>query len=94
VYTIAVYGQKRSTFILSASQSKYPILPLSSGLPLKSSQEAYDTKLYKFTNDQGSPQDIRIRISVRAGKCDLYVNTYTENDDAQAINQRLPTTKR
>jgi len=32
VYTFAVYGKTRSTFILSANQGKYPIINLQEGL--------------------------------------------------------------
>lgn len=77
-YTLAVYGKLRSTFIISASQSKYPLISLQDDIGLKNSQFAYETKMYKFESDlvEDSADDIRAKLIVSSGKCDMYVNTY------------------
>ena len=39
-------------------------------------------------------EDIKIELSVKSGKVDLYVNTFDLEHDAETIVQRLPTSRR
>jgi hypothetical protein len=86
LYTFAVYGKMKSTFILSANQDEFPIMPLQDNIPLSNSQRPYETRLYKFESSQAEPfSDIQITLEPTRGKCDMYVNTYDQADDSQTI---------
>ena len=77
-YTIAVFGKREGTFVLSASQNKHRIIALSEGIKLRRTQQAYETQQFKWetNNVDLDGDDIKIELSVKSGKVDLYVNTF------------------
>jgi hypothetical protein len=44
-------------------------------------QNQYQTRMFNFSNSE-EDKDIKIKMVVKSGKCDMYVNTYDKNDDS------------
>ena len=81
-YSIAVYGKASSNYIISASQNKYPVVTVYNNVKTKGVQGSYETKLFRFDGDQDERKDIIMKMFVRSGKCDMYVNTYDPINDS------------
>lgn len=95
-YTLAVYGKKKGTFVLSASQNKYPIMVMSEGVKVRKTQPEYETQLFKWDSEnfEMDSKDIKIEVVVKAGIVDLYVNTFDQENDPETIVQKLPISRR
>ena len=88
IYTISVYAKKRTTFILSVTENEYPIISLHQDNKVRESQSKYETKYFQFVPD--GREDIKVRLFVKSGSADIYINTYNQDKDSETIVERIP----
>jgi len=76
-YVIGVYGSTNSSYTLSVSQENTPMVVMVDGQPVKSTQNGYDIKYYRFYN-WAIDKNVLINLQVQTGAVDVYVSTYDE----------------
>jgi hypothetical protein len=81
-YTIGVYGKKRSSYVLTATQNEHRIISMEKAVKLRNTQNPYGISYYKWYNSESGEDrdDIQIEVKVNSGKVDVYVNNYDQYD--------------
>lgn len=78
-YIIGVYGNKKSSFSVSVTQEKNPVLPLDPGKSIKILQEPFEATYFVYYHlDRES--DFKIQLDLKSGAADLYVKTFIEEE--------------
>lgn len=92
IYILAVYAKRRTTFILQVTENEQPIVSLQQDNKVRDTQPKYETKYFQFVPKDR--EDIKIRLLVKAGSADMYVNTYNHDSDSETIVERIPSSMR
>lgn len=94
-YTIGVFGKKKSSYTITATQNEHRLVMLEKGTSLRNSQDSYDTTFYRWYNPQIGEQrdDLKINIKVNSGLVDVFVNNYDDFDENDIVD-KLPDSAR
>ncbi len=91
-YIIGIYGRQKSTYTISITAEKYPMVMIIENHALSKTQENFEIAYYEYYNWQD--EDIKLTLSVRSGEADMYISTFSEIDSSQNLVSRLPKSKR